>query len=65
MYWPPKQVYAVERISTRAKPYYGRKDKRLYAEAAHVRQFIGRSADQFKVYVMQEDFWEDVTDQFV
>ena len=63
---PPEVIYFVQRVSSAKKPYYGRRDARLYSGRNGVVQFIGSNPDdEFRVHALTPlSDWLDVTERF-
>lgn len=65
----PESIYHVRRISDRSKPYYGRKDKRIYSSKNGVAAFVSANTprDLFEIHLLEPGFdqWYDITDDFV
>lgn len=64
----PDTVYHVNRRSDKAKPYYGRRDVRIYGGKQGVAAFLSANTpkDTFEVHALEpgED-WKDVTQEFL
>lgn len=63
----PEVIYHVRRTTTTKAPYYGSKNRRIYAQRNHVSQFLQpNQKDHYVVHkLVPGGEWEDVTDEFV
>lgn len=64
----PDAIYHIRRVTHRKKPYYGRSDRRIYAQKNHVTQYIGSNQhnDEFEIHKLTPGGqWEDVTKEWI